>query len=237
MAGPPDQIREALVKTTTTSIIAGVILMTMGVLLLLDQLGLIGSGAYVPPLTFTAVGGIFVAVFVRRRGNWWAAIPASVFLGLAAVIATSQFAEGRAAGAILFLFMASGFGAVYLRERSHWWALIPCGVMLILAVVASLPEQLQGTPAAAVLFLGLTATFALLSLVPVPGNGGTERMKWPLIPAAVLGLLGGVLAFQSAALLIAGDFIVLAVVILAGIGLLVYGYRARNNEEYKARGR
>lgn len=224
-------------KTTTTSISAGIILMTMGALLLLDRLGLIGSGAYVPPLTFAAVGGIFVAIFVRRRGAWWAAIPASVFLGLAAVIATSQLAEGSAAGAILFLFMATGFGAVYLRERNYWWALIPCGVMLSLATVASLPEELQGTPAAAVFFLGLAATFALLSVVPVPANGGRQRMKWPLIPAGVLGLLGGLLAFESASQLIAGDFAVLTVVILAGIGLLIYGYRARSIEESKARER
>lgn len=213
-------------KSTTTTIIAGIILMSVGVLLLLDRLGVVESGTYLPALMFTAVGGVFLALFVRRRENWWAAIPGSVFLGLAAVAAATQLTDSRAVGALLFLFMAAGFGAVYVRERANWWALIPCGVMLTLAVIVILPEELQGTPVATVLFLGLAATFGLLSLIPVQAAGGTGRMRWPLIPAAVLGMVSAILVLQSAARFIAEDFAVLTVMILAGIGLLVYGFRA-----------
>jgi hypothetical protein len=217
------------VKSTTMSVIAGIVLMAVGVLLLLDRLGVLESASYVPSLIFGGVGVVFVSLLLRRRENWWAAIPASVFLGLAAVAAAAQFTDGRAAGAFLFLFMAAGFAAVYLRERTNWWALIPSGVMATLAVIVILPQELQGSPVAAVLFLGLAATFALLSVVPVRGSDGTSRMKWPLIPAAVLGVMGVIFALQSAVLFIAEDVAVLTVVILAGIGLLVYGYRARNS--------
>lgn len=68
----------------------------------------------------------------------------------------------------------------------------------------------------------------MLSVVPVPGSDGTGKMKWPLIPAAVLGVLGVIFALQSVVLPIAEDLAVLTVVIVTGIGLLVYGYRARN---------
>ncbi|WP_309073330.1 hypothetical protein [Paenarthrobacter sp.] len=218
-------------KSTTISIIAGIALMTMGMMLLLDQLGIVEDGVYATLLIFAALGSVFVVLFFLRRDNWWAAIPGSVFLGLAAVIAATWFTEGNAVGALLFLFMAAGFGAVYLRERAYWWALIPCGIMFVLAVVVALPAELQGTPVAAVLFLGLAATFGVLSVVPVKLSGGTERMKWPLVPAAVLGLVGAVFAFQSAVQLISGDAAVLVVVITAGIVLLAYGYRARNSEQ------
>lgn len=214
-------------KSTTISIIAGIVLMAVGVLLLLDRLGVLESAAYVPSLIFGGVGVVFVSLLLRRRENWWAAIPASVFLGLAAVAAAAQFTDGRAAGAFLFLFMAAGFAAVYLRERTNWWALIPSGVMATLAVIVILPQELQGSPVAAVLFLGLAATFALLSAVPARGSDGTSRMKWPLIPAAVLGVMGVIFALQPAVLFIAEDVAVLTVMILAGIGLLVYGFRAR----------
>jgi len=217
-----------MVKSTTISIIAGIVLMAVGVLLLLDRLGVLESAAYAPSLIFGGVGVVFMSLFVRRREDWWAAIPASVFLGLAAVAAAAQLTDGRTAGAVLFLFMTAGFAAVYLRERTNWWALIPSGVMATLAVIVILLQELQGTPVAAVLFLGLAATFALLSVVPVRASDGTGRMKWPLIPAAVLGVLGVIFALQSAVLLIAEDVAVLTVVILAGVGLLVYGYRARN---------
>lgn len=223
-------------KSARTSIIGGIGLTTVGVLLLLDQLGVVESSAYVPSLIFAAAGMVFIFLFIRSRENWWAAIPGSVFLGVAAVIAATQLTGGGTGAAFLFLFMAAGFGAVYLRERANWWSLIPCGVMFTLAVIVALPQELQGTPVAAVLFLGLAATFGSLSLVPVRGSDHTGRMKWPLIPAAVLAVLGAVFAFQAMELLIAVDFAVPAVMILAGIVLLVYAYRALHDGQRNAQG-
>lgn len=256
-------------KSSRSSIVAGIVLMVAGILMLLDLLGVLDSAALVWPLIFGAAGVVFLGQFVRSRSNWWAAIPGSVFLGLSAVILVSRFWAGPAAdraGAFLFLFMGAGFGAVYLRERANWWALIPCGVMLTLALIVLLPPELQGMPVAAVLFLGLAATFAVLALVPVhvpvhpgspaagpvPGRPGPQsplpwsaqpgpaasgwsatnepvpatRMRWPLIPAAVLGLMGLVFALQATALLSAVDFVVPVLLVAAGVALLVYAYRA-----------
>jgi uncharacterized membrane protein HdeD (DUF308 family) len=223
------------VRSARTSIIAGIVLMTVGVLLLLDLLGIVESAAYLAPLIFAVVGVLFLSLFIRDRENWWAAIPGSVFLGLAAVITATQLTDGRA-GAFLFLFMAAGFAAVYLRERANWWALIPCGVMFTLAIVVALPQELQGTPVAAVLFLGLAATFGLLSLVPVRTADHTGRMRWPLVPAAVLAVLGVAFALQATAVLIAVDLALPAAMILAGIALLVYAFRARHNGQHKTHG-
>lgn len=223
-------------KSANTSIITGVILIAVGVLLLLDLLNVIESTAYVPILIFSAVGAVFISLFIRGREYWWAAIPGSVFLGLAAVVAATQLTGGGAGASFLFLFMAAGFAAVYLRQPANWWALIPCGVMFTLAIIAALPPQVQGMPTAAVLFLGLAATFGVLSLVPVPAAGQTGRMKWPLIPAAVLAVLGVIFALQSTVLLLAADFVVVAVMILAGIALLVYAFRARQGGQDRAHG-
>ncbi|HSN34779.1 MAG TPA: hypothetical protein VLT34_00380 [Arthrobacter sp.] len=234
-------------NSARTSIIAGIALMAAGVLLLLDLLGILDSAALVWPLLFGAVGTVFLILFIRSRDNWWAAIPGSVFLGLAAVILSTLLWPRSAddwAGAFLFLFMGAGFGAVYVRERSNWWALIPCGVMLTLALVVALPRTWEGMPLAAVLFLGLAATFAALSLVPVhPGPGPRPgafhpetaypvssqptRMKWPLIPAAVLAVLGLIFAMQATVLVTASEFLVPLLLVLAGVALLVYAYRHR----------
>ncbi|WP_320536342.1 hypothetical protein [Pseudarthrobacter sp. IC2-21] len=213
-------------ESAKTSIIAGIVLMAVGLLFLLDRLGVVDSGVYVPALMFAAVGAVFLGVFFRRRDQWWAAIPGSVFLGLAAVITASQVAPGSAGGAYLFLFMAAGFAAVYARVPANWWAIIPAGVMFTLAVIVALPA-LQGMAVAGVLFLGLAGTFGALSAVPVRTSGHTATMKWPLIPAAVLGVLGVLFALQATALLVPLEFAVPAVMILAGIGLLVYDYRIR----------
>ena len=242
-------------KSAKTSIIAGIALMAAGVLLLLDLLGILDSAALVWPLIFPAAGAAFLTLFFRSRDNWWAAIPGSVFLGLAAVILITQLWPGPAAywaGAFLFLFMGAGFGAVYVREPANWWALIPCGVMLTLSLVAALPPAWEGMPVAAVLFLGLAATFAALSLVPVhpehrpgqpaaspgqPGTAAPARMKWPLIPAAVLAVLGLIFALQATVLLTASEFFVPVLLVLAGAALLVYAYRHRTGaNHHKAHG-
>ena len=243
-------------KSAKTSIIAGIALMAAGILLLLDLLGILDSAALVWPLIFAAAGTVFLTLFLRSRDNWWAAIPGSVFLGLAAVILITLLGPSSAAdwgGAVLFLFMGAGFGAVYVRERSNWWALIPCGVMLTLALVVALPQDWEGMPVAAVLFLGMAATFAGLSLVPVrpgpgplpgqpaalpgePGGGEPSRMKWPLIPAAVLAVLGLIFALQATVLLAASEFFVPALLVIAGLALLVYAYRHRAGGHHKVHG-
>jgi len=227
------------VKSANVSIIAGVILITLGGLLLLDRLGGMDTAAFVAPLIFAAVGVLFLSLFVRRRENWWAAIPGSVFLGLAAVITTTQLTGGAWGAAFLFLFMGAGFGAVFVREPGNWWALIPSGVMFTLAVIVALPQELQGTPTAAVLFLGLAATFGVLSLVPVRAEdkgGHAERMKWPLIPAGILTVMGLIFVLQATAVLIPIDFAFPAVMILAGLALVVYAYLAHRDGRQKAHG-
>ncbi len=214
-------------ESAKTSIIGGTILMALGLLFLLDRLGMVDSGVYVPALLFATVGAAFFALFSRSRDYWWAAIPGSVFLGLAAVITATQVMPGAAGGAYLFLFMAAGFGAVYLRRPASWWALIPCGVMFTLAVIVALPA-LQGTAVAAVLFLGLAATFGVLSVVPVRTGHHTSTMKWPLAPAAALGIMGIIFALQSTVLLVPLEYAVPAVMMVAGIALLFYAFRARD---------
>lgn len=162
-----------------------------------------------------------------------------MFLGLAAVITTTELTAGAWGAAFLFLFMGAGFVAVFLREPRNWWALIPSGVMFTLAVIVALPQQLQGTPTAAVLFLGLAATFGVLSLVPVltdDASEHTERMKWPLVPAGILAVMGVIFALQAMAVLIPMDFAVPAVMVLAGLALLVYAYLAHRDGQQKAHG-
>ncbi|UUL76095.1 hypothetical protein NG819_19450 [Pseudarthrobacter sp. Fe7] len=225
-------------KSANASIIAGVILIVLGVLLLLDRLGIVDTAGFVAPLIFAAVGVLFLSLFVRRRENWWAAIPGSVFLGLAAVITATQLTGGAWGAAFLFLFMGAGFAAVFLRERTNWWALIPSGVMVTLAVIVGLPQQLQGTPTAAILFLGLAATFGALSLAPVrsegPGGVHADRMKWPLIPAGILAVMGLIFVLQATAVLIPVDFAFPAVMILAGLALMVYAYVTHRDGRQKA---
>jgi uncharacterized membrane protein HdeD (DUF308 family) len=61
-------------------------------------------------------------------------------------------------------------------------------------------------------------------------------MKWPLVPAAVLAVLGLIFALQAAALLTASEFFVPVLMVLAGVALLVYAYRHRTGGHHKVHG-
>jgi len=57
------------VKSANASITAGIVLIALGVLLLLDRLGVMDTAAFVAPLIFAAVGVLFLSLFFRRREN------------------------------------------------------------------------------------------------------------------------------------------------------------------------
>ena len=61
-------------------------------------------------------------------------------------------------------------------------------------------------------------------------------MKWPLIPAAVLGVMGLIFALQATVLLTASEFFVPVLLLLAGVALLVYAYRHRSGGHRKVHG-
>jgi hypothetical protein len=90
-----------------------------------------------------------------------------------------------------------GFLLTYLNNREHWWAIIPAGTLFTVGLVAGLSSALEGVDIGGILFLGLALTFAALYFVRTPQG----RMKWPLIPAVVLLVIGlGMMAFSESVL-------------------------------------
>ncbi len=181
-------------------VIGGILLIAVGVLFLLQELDILTIGDLIWPLLFGAGGLIFLYVFVSDRAQWWALIPGCTLLGLAGLMAWEQLAPESAGawGATFFLGgIGLGFLLITLNNREFWWAIIPAGTLLTVAFVAGLSSVLEGVAVAGVLFLGLALTFAVLYLVRTPQG----RMKWALIPAAILLVVGlGVMAFSESVL-------------------------------------
>jgi hypothetical protein len=202
--------------------LAGLILVGAGALLLLQTFSVISfAWESLWGLVFAAGGLVFLWVFARDREQWWALIPGFVLLGLGALIALEALAPraaGAWGGAIFLAGISAAFWAVYAARREHWWAVIPAGVMLTLALVAGLSQAVSGMSGGGLFFLGLGATFGLVYLLPTPEG----RMKWALIPAAVLLIFGAVLAASEAAVL---GFVGPAVLVLAGIYLVIRASR------------
>lgn len=203
-----------------SSVFWGAVLVIAGGMLMLDALGFLGT-----PLIWSAifaVGGVaFLYAFFKGHDlYWWAAIPGFALLGLAAVTAWDQLAPPylqEVGGALLLGAIGIGFLALYLASYERWWALIPGGTLITLAAVVALSSTLKGAAIAVVLFVGLGATLALLAILPT----GEGRMRWPLVPAAILALVGLLVGIGAAGAL---SYVWPAALIVAGLYLIYHTF-------------
>jgi hypothetical protein len=200
----------------------GLVLVGAGALLLLQSLSVIAfAWETVWGLVF-AVGGVaFLWAFARDREQWWALIPGFVLLGLGALVGLQAIAPrvaGVWGGPIFLGGISAAFWAIYAVRREYWWAIIPAGVMLTLAGVAAFSQAFSGVGTGGLFFLGLGATFGLIYLVPRPEG----RMRWALIPAAVLLIFGALIAASEAEVL---KYVGPAVLVAAGIYLVARALR------------
>lgn len=215
-------------KKLGTPLVWGLLLIAIGLLVLLQNLGVLGGNlALIWAIIFAVVGVRFLYIFLMDRKVWWPLIPSFTLFGLAGLLLIETLFPGGAGtwGGALFLgSIALSFWAVYLVSRDNWWAVIPGGVLLTLAVVAGIGDTLGGVDSGAIFFLGLSLTFFLVALLPTPEG----RMRWAWIPAGVLFVLSLVVLSQSAGLLI---YIWPVALILAGLFFLVRALVNRNRPE------
>ncbi|MBK9714003.1 MAG: hypothetical protein IPO81_22275 [Kouleothrix sp.] len=167
--------------------IEALVLIGLGVLFLLQNLGLFGGVAsLIWTIAFLAGGATFLVAFARNPASWWALIPGFCLLGIGLIMGLNEFfpvAGGVWSGAVFLAMLSLGFWAVYLAGRERWWAVIPAGVLLTLALITVLTETVASAELGWVFFLGMGLTFGLLPLLPGPEQ---HKLRWALIPAGVM---------------------------------------------------
>lgn len=207
-----------------TRMAIGILLVAAGVLVLLQNLGIVREGlTLLWSLCFLAAGAIFTFVFLNDRKNWWAVIPGFALLGLGALMLLGwalPATGGRWGGSLFLGAIGASFWVIYANRRDQWWPIIPGGVLLTLAFVAALDDGVGvGFDTGSLFFLGLGGTFFLLYLLPHVGG----KLTWALYPAGILAAIGVVSAIASSSLMrFLGPLALLAVG-----GYLVYRAMAR----------
>jgi hypothetical protein len=190
-----------LMKDKFTPLIVGLLLIALGGLFLLGNLGFLGSVATAIWVLLFAVAGVaFLYVFVADRGRWWAIIPGFSLLGLASLIGLQAMLPrlGDLVGAPIFLAsIGLAFWAVYFVRREFWWAIIPGGVMLSVASLVFVEGFNPPFDTGGIILLGIGVTFAIVAMVDTKQG----RMRWAWIPAGVMGFLGVLILAQSVAAL------------------------------------
>lgn len=170
----------------------GILLIVMGILFLLESLEILAlGGAWA--ILFAVTGLAFGYTYLENRENWWAIIPALALLSIGALIGMDAYAPGlddQWGGSIFLIGLALSFWIILFTTRfEQWWAVIPGGILLTLAVLIGV-EPLIGDDAFAGLFMmGIGATFLVVSFIRSPDG----PMRWALIPAGILGMIGVIL--------------------------------------------
>ncbi len=178
-------------------VLFGSLLVLAGIVFLLQQIFHLPMGALFVSMFFAAGGIVFLYVVVTNRKNWWTLIPGCTLLGLATLIAGSEFFPrfiDQFGGTVFLGSIALSFIGVLILEPHNWWAVIPAGVLSTIALIAGIRDgngMLQG----GLFFIGIGATFAVVGLLPVG-----KKEKWPWIPAAICFVLGTLIMIGSGAL-------------------------------------
>ena len=169
-----------MTKRQTANI--GVVLLIVGGLSLLANLGIVGdSSDVVGSLFLGAVGAGFVSVYLRQSKHLWSLLVGFAFMGAAAATLT-----GALAGSYFLGFIGAGFALTYIRHPKHWWAVIPAGVLFTLSLVAGVTELLPALDPGFLFFAGISATFGYLYTLP---QGGKRWAIYPALATLILAVL------------------------------------------------
>jgi hypothetical protein len=169
----------------------GLLLITAGILFLLNSLGTITIGDYQWAVILSLGGLAFLSVFLADRQQWWALFPSfGLLIGGSIIFIEEAFPglRGDIGGAIALGGIGLAFLLIFLANFQNWWALIPAGVLFSLAAMFVLGFESGG-----IFLIGLGLTFGVLGFVPTEHG----RMRWAFIPAVVLLLVGGFITLLS----------------------------------------
>jgi len=207
-------------KRNNFRLLAGGALTLMGLLVLLEEMGVIPSVNWFWAALFIFGGIAFLIVFARGRSRWWALIPGMALLGVGVTMLLPA-PLSYLGGAITLGAVGLSFWFIYFSSRDNWWAIIPGGALLTLAAVSLATPSWPVMDVGALFFLGLSLTFFLVGVLPNPYG----RMTWAFIPAGILFLLA--LLTLSARFQQYVFYIWPVVLIAAGIYLLYLYFRRR----------
>jgi len=207
-----------MLKLISARLFWGLVLVIGGVLLLLDTFGIFKGGALFWTILSALAGILFLSVYVTNHVHWWALIPGVFFLAVAVLIGLSAFLPGFSGtplgGTVILGGIGLSFLLVYLVDHKNWWAIIPAGIMATLAVVAGLNPFMTGEASGGIFFLGLGLTFGLVAVLPT----STGPMRWPWIPAAILGIFGILLILAAGRYI---NYVWPSALILVGLVLVI----------------
>ena len=194
-------------------ILAGLLIILVGILLLVQQLGKIDLSGDFWGIAFMLGGGvIFLTLWLSERAQWWPLIPGGILASWGVAALLGKLGLSATLVSLVGMFgSAAGFLAIYWMDRKeNWWALIPAGVFVLVGIASVIGTAVGEDWTGSFVLWGIAAVFAVLYL--------RDRSQfWPLIPAGVLAVVG----FGVSPLATSAWFLFPTLLIVAGVLLVV----------------
>jgi hypothetical protein len=197
-------------------VIAGLLVILVGVVLLLEQLNLIRPDErFLDTVALFVGAGIFMALWFSNTKQWWPLIPGLIMLSWAVsnLLAMLNVPEaltnliGTLGSALPFLYVFA------LNRKANWWALIPGGIFSLVAVATIVGSLVGEAWEEFIILLGIALAFFAVFVA-------NRRHWWALIPAGILALIAISASPIAAFLTVVGP----ALVIAAGVILVLYSF-------------
>jgi len=204
-------------KLLSSRIFWGILLVLGGIALLLENLNILPISGLIWGIILGVGGLVFLSVYFENRSVWWPLIPGITLLSICAAALIENlfpsFSE-YVGGVIVLGGIGLSFFMVYLVSRENWWAIIPAGVLVTLGIISVVEAGNLNIDTGGYFFIGIGLTFLLLAILPTPHG----QMKWAVIPALVLLVMGVLITATAQNILI----YVWPLLVIFGGGYLIF---------------
>jgi hypothetical protein len=211
------------------SVIWGGLLIILGLVLLAQNLDLLGGlGASLWSVFFGAGGLLFLVIYLGDRKQRWALIPGLALFGIAGAIFLSDqgLVPENAVASIVLAAIALPFFLIFLSDREQWWALIPSFTLAGSAAGVFLEGAglISDETLAAVIIGGVSTGFLVIYLID-------RKQWWALIPGGIMAIIAFFMLLATTA-----EYIWPLAIIVLGLLLLRRAWggvrRQAREEEY-----
>lgn len=192
----------------------GVLLIALGLLLLLGNLGVFHSvGRILWALVIGGIGVPFLLVYLSDRNQWWSLIPGCTMVGVGAGILFG----GTLAAIVINGSIALAFALIFLTDRRNWWALIPAWVMTSVCAIIFLSWIGLDWLVAPFVMFAIALPFLVVYIID-------RDQWWALIPGGIMGVIGVfILIGEIMSISTLGP----ALIILVGVWLLYRAFKPK----------
>lgn len=145
-------------------------------------------GSLIATYVLTAIGVVFLYIYLSERTHWWFVIPAYVLLAIGVMVGLIEVGilEDNLIASYVMFSIAIPFFVVFARDRNLWWALIPGGIMGLIGLALLITEAAASyfVPVALIIVGAwvLVRQFARqeTSVAEMPSPSGSEADHFPV---------------------------------------------------------